>query len=60
MSDKLQAALKTAIENGDVEAKMTDPGLETRYFDSQKYEELWTQQETTYEDLMPAVSKEGA
>jgi tripartite-type tricarboxylate transporter receptor subunit TctC len=60
VSDKLQAALKTAIENGDVKAKMTDLGLETRYLDSQKYEELWTQQETTYEDLMPAVSKEGS
>jgi tripartite-type tricarboxylate transporter receptor subunit TctC len=60
VSDKLQAALKTAIENGDVKAKMTDLGLETRYLDSQEYEELWTRQETTYKDLMPAVSKDGS
>jgi tripartite-type tricarboxylate transporter receptor subunit TctC len=60
VSDKLQAALKTAIDNADVKAKMNDLGLETRYLDSQKYEELWTQQETTYKDLMPAVSKDGS
>ena len=60
VSDKLQAALKAAIENESVRSKMTDLGLETRYLDSQKYEELWTEQETTYKDLMPAVSKESA
>jgi tripartite-type tricarboxylate transporter receptor subunit TctC len=59
VSDKLQAALKSAIEDADIRAKMTDLGLETRYLDAKQYEELWTQQETTYKDLMPAVSQEG-
>lgn len=59
VSEKLQEAFKSAIENDDVEAKMTDLGLETRYLDAAQYEELWTEQETTYKELMPAVSQEG-
>lgn len=60
VSQKLQEAFKSAIENEQVVAKMTDLGLETRYLDAQQYEELWTEQETTYEELMPAVSQDGA
>ncbi|BBX32317.1 hypothetical protein MMAG44476_34099 [Mycolicibacterium mageritense DSM 44476 = CIP 104973] len=60
VSGKLQTALKAAIENETVKRRMTDLGLETRYLDSQKYEDLWTEQETTYKNLMPAVTKEGA
>ncbi len=59
VSEKLQEAFKTAIENDEVVAKMTDLGLETRYLDAAKYEQLWTEQESTYKELMPAVSQEG-
>lgn len=58
VAEKLQSALKAAIENSDVQAKMTDLGLETRYLDAGQYEQLWTEQETTYKELMPAVTQE--
>ncbi|MCF6390209.1 tripartite tricarboxylate transporter substrate binding protein [Mycobacterium sp. MBM] len=60
VASKLQEAFKAAIENDDVVAKMNDLGLETRYLDGAKYEQLWTEQESTYKELMPAVSQEGA
>jgi tripartite-type tricarboxylate transporter receptor subunit TctC len=59
VAEKLESALKSAIENEAVQKKMTDLGLETRYLDSQQYEELWTEQETTYKDLMPTVTQSG-
>ncbi|MDA2892555.1 tripartite tricarboxylate transporter substrate binding protein [Mycolicibacterium sp. BiH015] len=58
VAEKLQSALKSAIENEEVQTKMTDLGLETRYLDPQQYEQLWTEQETTYKELMPAVAQE--
>ncbi|MCV7173725.1 tripartite tricarboxylate transporter substrate binding protein [Mycobacterium manitobense] len=58
VSKKLQEALKSAIEKQEVVTKMTDLGLETRYLDATQYEQLWTEQETTYKELMPAVSQE--
>lgn len=58
VSAKLGEALKTAIENKDVQAKMTDLGLETRYLDAQQYRALWTEQETTFKELLPAVKQE--
>lgn len=58
VAEKLQSALKAAIENSDVQAKMTDLGLETRYLDAGQYEQLWTEQETTYKELMSAVTQE--
>jgi tripartite-type tricarboxylate transporter receptor subunit TctC len=60
VATKIEGALKSAIENQDVQAKMTDLGLETRYLDAKQYEALWTEQETTYKELMPAVRQEGS
>jgi tripartite-type tricarboxylate transporter receptor subunit TctC len=57
VSSKLDAALETAIENPDVKAKMTDLGLETRYLDAQQYQALWADQESTFKELLPAVSQ---
>ena len=38
---------------------MNDLGLETRYLDAEQYEALWTEQETTVKELLPAVRQEG-
>jgi tripartite-type tricarboxylate transporter receptor subunit TctC len=54
---RLEAALRTAVEDPQVTAKMADLGLETRYLDAAGYRSLWAEQETTVRDLLPAVTQ---
>jgi putative tricarboxylic transport membrane protein len=54
---RLEAALRTAVEDPHVTAKMSDLGLETRYLDAAAYRSLWAEQETTVRDLLPAVAQ---
>jgi tripartite-type tricarboxylate transporter receptor subunit TctC len=55
VSAKLESAIKSAIENPDVQAKISDLGLQTRYLSGPDYEALWTEQETTFKELLPVV-----
>jgi tripartite-type tricarboxylate transporter receptor subunit TctC len=55
VSTKLESAIKSAIENPDVQAKISDLGLQTRYLSGPDYEALWTEQETTFKELLPVV-----
>jgi tripartite-type tricarboxylate transporter receptor subunit TctC len=57
VSAKLETAIKTAIDSPDVQAKITDLGLQTRYLSASEYEALWTEQETTFKELLPAVQQ---
>jgi tripartite-type tricarboxylate transporter receptor subunit TctC len=57
VSAKLEAAIKTAIENPDVQAKISDLGLQTRYLSAQEYQALWADQETTFKELLPSVKQ---
>lgn len=57
VSAKLEAAIKNAIDSPDVQAKITDLGLQTRYLSASEYEALWTEQETTFKELLPAVQQ---
>lgn len=52
---ELEAALKTAIEDPTVVAKMEDLGLSTSYQSAADYEKFWTQQETDYKTVLPLV-----
>jgi tripartite-type tricarboxylate transporter receptor subunit TctC len=57
VSAKLEGAIKTAIDNPDVQAKISDLGLETRYLSASEYESLWTEQEKTFKELLPSVQQ---
>ena len=48
---------KTAIENPDVQAKISDLGLQTRYLSAQEYQAMWADQETTFKELLPSVQQ---
>jgi tripartite-type tricarboxylate transporter receptor subunit TctC len=54
---KLEAAVKTAIESTDVQAKIGDLGLQTRYLPAQEYQAMWADQETTFKELLPSVQQ---
>jgi tripartite-type tricarboxylate transporter receptor subunit TctC len=55
VAQKLEAALKTAIEDPAVVAKMEDLGLTTSYQSAADYETFWGQQETDYKTVLPLV-----
>jgi tripartite-type tricarboxylate transporter receptor subunit TctC len=55
VAQKLEAALKTAIEDPAVVAKMEDLGLATSYQPAAEYETFWTQQEADYRTVLPLV-----
>jgi tripartite-type tricarboxylate transporter receptor subunit TctC len=57
VSAKLEAAVKAAIENPDVQAKIADLGLQTRYLSAQEYQAMWADQETTFKELLPSVQQ---
>ncbi|MEU7830021.1 tripartite tricarboxylate transporter substrate binding protein [Nonomuraea sp. NPDC049129] len=52
---KIEAALKKAIEDPAVVAKMKDLGLGTVYKSGQEYATYWTEQETTIKQTLPLV-----
>ncbi|MEV6158019.1 tripartite tricarboxylate transporter substrate binding protein [Nonomuraea sp. NPDC052129] len=55
---KIEAALKKAIEDPAVVAKMKDLGLGTVYKSGQEYATYWTEQETTIKQTLPLVRNE--
>lgn len=54
---KLEAALKKAITDPAVEAKMKDLGLQTNYLSASEYQSLWGEQESTVKAVLPMVQK---
>lgn len=54
---KLEAALKTAIEDPAVEKKMDNLGLQTYFLDAPAYEKFWGEQEATVKEVLPLVTK---
>ncbi|MFC5834700.1 tripartite tricarboxylate transporter substrate binding protein [Nonomuraea insulae] len=52
---KLESALKKAIEDPAVVAKMKDLGLATVYKSGQDYSTYWTEQESTVKQALPLV-----
>lgn len=55
VAQKLEAALKTAIEDPEVVAKMDDLGLATSYQSAADYEKFWAEQEADYKTVLPLV-----
>ncbi|GAA3697852.1 tripartite tricarboxylate transporter substrate binding protein [Arthrobacter ginkgonis] len=55
VAEKLEAALKTAIEDPQVVAKMGDLGLATSYQPAEEYQAFWAQQESDYKTVLPLV-----
>ena len=41
----------------DVQSRMRDLGLQTRYLNAADYQALWAEQETTLRELLPAVTQ---
>ena len=54
---KLEAALKKAIEDPGVVAKMDDLGLHTSYLSGADYSAVWAQQEEDFKKVLPLVQK---
>jgi tripartite-type tricarboxylate transporter receptor subunit TctC len=52
---KLEAALKKAIEDPTVTAKMKSFGLQTNYLSGTDYKKFWGDQETTVKAVLPDV-----
>ena len=59
VATELQEAIKAAIENPEVQSRMDELGLETRYLSAQDYAALWADQETTVKELLPFVQQKG-
>jgi tripartite-type tricarboxylate transporter receptor subunit TctC len=57
VATKLEEAIEIAVVNPDVERRMTDLGLDTRYRSAADYRALWTEQETIYRELLPIVTQ---
>ncbi|NNM46760.1 Bug family tripartite tricarboxylate transporter substrate binding protein [Knoellia koreensis] len=57
VATKIEAALKTAIEDPAVTKKMKDLGLQTNYLDAAGYEKYWGEQEATVKAVLPLVTK---
>ncbi|MFF0338344.1 tripartite tricarboxylate transporter substrate binding protein [Kribbella sp. NPDC004875] len=54
---KLEAGLKKAIEDPEVQQRMTKLGLQTHYLDAAAYQQFWGEQETTIKSVLPLVIK---
>jgi tripartite-type tricarboxylate transporter receptor subunit TctC len=57
VAPRLEEALRTAVEDPHVTAKMADLGLQTRYVDTAGDQSLWAEQETDIKELLPTVSQ---
>lgn len=57
VATKLEAAVKKAIEDPAVVAKMTDLGLQTNYLSAADYTAFWGRQEQTVKSVLPLVTK---
>lgn len=54
---KLENAIKKAITDPTVEAKMKDLGLQTNYLSASEYQNFWGEQEATVKAVLPSVMK---
>jgi tripartite-type tricarboxylate transporter receptor subunit TctC len=57
VAKKLEAAIKTAIEDPTVVQKMEELGLQTSYLSGADYEQYWAGQETAFKKVLPLVQK---
>jgi tripartite-type tricarboxylate transporter receptor subunit TctC len=57
VAEKLEAALKTAIEDPEVVQKMEDLGLQTDYLPAQEYADYWAEQEEDFKKVLPLVQE---
>lgn len=57
VAEKLEAALKKAIEDPEVVQKMEDLGLQTDYLSAQDYTDFWAQQEADFKEVLPLVQE---
>jgi tripartite-type tricarboxylate transporter receptor subunit TctC len=57
VAKKLEAAIKTAIEDPAVKQKMNDLGLQTSYLSGEDYKQFWAGQEEDFKKVLPLVQK---
>jgi tripartite-type tricarboxylate transporter receptor subunit TctC len=57
VAEKLEAALKKAIEDPTVVQKMEDLGLQTSYMPADEYKQFWAGQEEDFKKVLPQVQK---
>ena len=57
VAKKLEAAIKTAIEDPSVAQKMNDLGLQTSYLPAEDYKQFWAGQEEDFKKALPLVQK---
>jgi tripartite-type tricarboxylate transporter receptor subunit TctC len=57
VATKLEAAIKTAIEDPAVVQKMNDLGLQTSYLSGDDYKQFWAGQEEDFKKVLPLVQK---
>lgn len=57
VAEKLEAAIKTAIEDPSVVQKMNDLGLQTSYLSGNEYKQFWAGQEEDFKKVLPLVQK---
>ncbi|WP_461186722.1 tripartite tricarboxylate transporter substrate binding protein [Arthrobacter sp. Z4-13] len=57
VAEKLEAALKKAMEDPTVVQKMEELGLQTSYLSGADYKEYWAGQEATFKKVLPLVQK---
>lgn len=57
VAKKLEAAIKTAIEDPAVKEKMSALGLQTSYLSGEDYKQFWAGQEEDFKKVLPLVQK---
>jgi tripartite-type tricarboxylate transporter receptor subunit TctC len=57
VAKKLEAAIKTAIEDPTVKEKMSALGLQTSYLSGEDYKQFWAGQEEDFKKVLPLVQK---
>lgn len=57
VAKKLEAAIQKAIEDPEVEKKMSDLGLQTSYLNGTDYQKFWAGQEDDFKKVLPLVQK---
>jgi tripartite-type tricarboxylate transporter receptor subunit TctC len=57
VATKLEAAIKTAIEDPTVKEKMSALGLQTSYLSGEDYKQFWAGQEEDFKKVLPLVQK---
>ena len=57
VAKKLEAAIKTAIEDPTVKEKMSALGLQTSYLSGEDYKQFWAGQEEDFKKALPLVQK---